>query len=166
MSCLTLNRTLTSVSETVQHCKADHGVDIPDLVQKHSKFSKQGLLSVLSDAWCLEIQICFHFSLGLDDYGYIKMINYIRTTVSIILTHTVQVYVIRWLDIWLSCVCFVEMSCREFATGFKWSIAMGQWWIYETSFTRWPIIADRYENHCFCLIYKDKFLLFFILRDP
>uniref|UniRef100_A0A671LSL9 Protein arginine N-methyltransferase 3 n=1 Tax=Sinocyclocheilus anshuiensis TaxID=1608454 RepID=A0A671LSL9_9TELE len=50
--CLTLNRTLTSVSETVQHCKADHGVDIPDLVQKHR----------------------------LDDYGYIKMINYIRTT--------------------------------------------------------------------------------------
>uniref|UniRef100_A0A672QTL9 type I protein arginine methyltransferase n=1 Tax=Sinocyclocheilus grahami TaxID=75366 RepID=A0A672QTL9_SINGR len=50
--CLLCDRTLTSVSETVQHCKADHGVDIPDLVQKHR----------------------------LDDYGYIKMINYIRTT--------------------------------------------------------------------------------------
>uniref|UniRef100_A0A671LIV6 Protein arginine N-methyltransferase 3 n=1 Tax=Sinocyclocheilus anshuiensis TaxID=1608454 RepID=A0A671LIV6_9TELE len=46
------SRTFTSVSETVQHCKTDHGVDIPDLVQKHR----------------------------LDDYGYIKMINYIRTT--------------------------------------------------------------------------------------
>uniref|UniRef100_A0A8C1WTX8 type I protein arginine methyltransferase n=1 Tax=Cyprinus carpio TaxID=7962 RepID=A0A8C1WTX8_CYPCA len=40
-------------------CKADHGVDIPDLVQKHR----------------------------LDDYGYIKMINYIRNTVqSLLLT--------------------------------------------------------------------------------
>uniref|UniRef100_A0A9J7ZMX9 type I protein arginine methyltransferase n=1 Tax=Cyprinus carpio carpio TaxID=630221 RepID=A0A9J7ZMX9_CYPCA len=46
------SRTFTSVSETVQHCKKDHGVDIPGLVQKHR----------------------------LDDYGYIKMINYIRTT--------------------------------------------------------------------------------------
>ncbi|XP_016120751.1 protein arginine N-methyltransferase 3-like, partial [Sinocyclocheilus grahami] len=46
------SRTFTSVSETVQHCKTEHGVDIPDLVQKHR----------------------------LDDYGYIKMINYIRTT--------------------------------------------------------------------------------------
>uniref|UniRef100_A0A8C2G402 Protein arginine N-methyltransferase 3 n=1 Tax=Cyprinus carpio TaxID=7962 RepID=A0A8C2G402_CYPCA len=46
--------TFTSVSETVQHCKKDHGVDIPGLVQKHR----------------------------LDDYGYIKMINYIRTTVT------------------------------------------------------------------------------------
>ncbi|XP_043100922.1 protein arginine N-methyltransferase 3 isoform X3 [Puntigrus tetrazona] len=50
--CLLCDRTLTSVSETVQHCKTDHGVDIPDLVQKHR----------------------------LDDYGFIKMINYIRTT--------------------------------------------------------------------------------------
>ncbi|KAL1271808.1 hypothetical protein QQF64_030824, partial [Cirrhinus molitorella] len=50
--CLLCDRTLTSVSEMVQHCKADHGVDIPELVQKHR----------------------------LDDYGYIKMINYIRTT--------------------------------------------------------------------------------------
>uniref|UniRef100_A0A8C2CES4 type I protein arginine methyltransferase n=1 Tax=Cyprinus carpio TaxID=7962 RepID=A0A8C2CES4_CYPCA len=52
--CFSLNRTLASVSKTVQHCKADHGVDIPDLVQKHR----------------------------LDDYGYIKMINYIRNTKS------------------------------------------------------------------------------------
>ncbi|XP_042583101.1 protein arginine N-methyltransferase 3-like isoform X2 [Cyprinus carpio] len=50
--CLLCDRTLASVSETVQHCKADHGVDIPALVQKHR----------------------------LDDYGYIKMINYIRNT--------------------------------------------------------------------------------------
>ncbi|XP_051985085.1 protein arginine N-methyltransferase 3-like isoform X1 [Xyrauchen texanus] len=50
--CVLCDRTLTSVSETFQHCKADHGVDLPELVQKHR----------------------------LDDYGYIKMINYIRTT--------------------------------------------------------------------------------------
>lgn len=52
LQCLFCDRNLTSVSETFQHCKADHGVDILDLVQKHK----------------------------LDDYGYIKMINYIRTT--------------------------------------------------------------------------------------
>ncbi|XP_056317067.1 protein arginine N-methyltransferase 3-like [Danio aesculapii] len=52
LQCLFCDRTLTSVSETFQHCTADHDVDIPDLVQKHK----------------------------LDDYGYIKMINYIRTT--------------------------------------------------------------------------------------
>ncbi|XP_077083988.1 protein arginine N-methyltransferase 3 [Siphateles boraxobius] len=50
--CVLCDRTLTSVSETLQHCKADHGVDIPELVQKHR----------------------------LDDYSYIKMINYIRTS--------------------------------------------------------------------------------------
>ncbi|KAK7176851.1 hypothetical protein R3I93_000942 [Phoxinus phoxinus] len=50
--CVLCDRTLTSVSETLQHCKADHGVDIPELVQKHR----------------------------LDDYSYIQMINYIRTS--------------------------------------------------------------------------------------
>ncbi|XP_048041389.1 protein arginine N-methyltransferase 3 isoform X2 [Megalobrama amblycephala] len=50
--CVLCDRTLTSVSETLQHCKADHSVDIPELVQKHK----------------------------LDDYSYIKMINYIRTS--------------------------------------------------------------------------------------
>ncbi|XP_055051863.1 protein arginine N-methyltransferase 3 isoform X2 [Misgurnus anguillicaudatus] len=48
--CVLCHRTLGSVSETLEHCKTDHGVDIPDLVKKHR----------------------------LDDYGYIKMINYIR----------------------------------------------------------------------------------------
>ncbi|XP_051503516.1 protein arginine N-methyltransferase 3-like isoform X2 [Myxocyprinus asiaticus] len=50
--CVLCDRTLTSVSETFKHCKVDHGVDIPELVRKHR----------------------------LEDYGYIKMINYIRTT--------------------------------------------------------------------------------------
>ncbi|XP_056616325.1 protein arginine N-methyltransferase 3 [Triplophysa dalaica] len=48
--CVFCDRNLGSVAETLQHCKADHGVYIPELVNKHS----------------------------LDDYGYIKMINYIR----------------------------------------------------------------------------------------
>uniref|UniRef100_A0AAR2KEL1 Protein arginine N-methyltransferase 3 n=1 Tax=Pygocentrus nattereri TaxID=42514 RepID=A0AAR2KEL1_PYGNA len=45
------NRSLNSVPETFQHCQADHGVSILQLVKAHR----------------------------LDDYGYIKMINYIRT---------------------------------------------------------------------------------------
>ncbi|TRY91453.1 hypothetical protein DNTS_028225 [Danionella cerebrum] len=52
VQCLLCDRTLNSVPETFQHCGADHALDIPDLVGKH----------------------------GLDDYGYIKLINYIRRT--------------------------------------------------------------------------------------
>ncbi|KAK3562239.1 hypothetical protein QTP86_032101 [Hemibagrus guttatus] len=51
VSCLFCDRFLGSVSETLGHCLADHGVSLADLVKKHR----------------------------LDDYGYIKMINYIRT---------------------------------------------------------------------------------------
>uniref|UniRef100_A0AAR2JCV0 type I protein arginine methyltransferase n=1 Tax=Pygocentrus nattereri TaxID=42514 RepID=A0AAR2JCV0_PYGNA len=52
-SCMSVlsNRSLNSVPETFQHCQADHGVSILQLVKAHR----------------------------LDDYGYIKMINYIRT---------------------------------------------------------------------------------------
>ncbi|XP_062869189.1 protein arginine N-methyltransferase 3 isoform X2 [Trichomycterus rosablanca] len=50
--CLFCNRSISSVSETFRHCQADHGFNVADLVRKHR----------------------------LDDYGYIKMINYIRTT--------------------------------------------------------------------------------------
>ncbi|KAM9460561.1 protein arginine N-methyltransferase 3 isoform 1-T1 [Clarias gariepinus] len=50
--CLFCDRSLHSVSETFRHCESDHGVSVADLVKKHR----------------------------LDDYGYIKMINYIRTT--------------------------------------------------------------------------------------
>uniref|UniRef100_A0A8C2CKD3 type I protein arginine methyltransferase n=1 Tax=Cyprinus carpio TaxID=7962 RepID=A0A8C2CKD3_CYPCA len=92
--CFSLNRTLASVSKTVQHCKADHGVDIPDLVQKHR----------------------------LDDYGYIKMINYIRNTVRILLTHTHSSSVYLRKDDFTNLYTFVEILCREFATDFKWSI--------------------------------------------
>ncbi|XP_053539162.1 protein arginine N-methyltransferase 3 isoform X1 [Ictalurus punctatus] len=49
--CLFCDRCLHSVFETFHHCQADHGISIADLVKKHR----------------------------LDDYGYIKMINYIRT---------------------------------------------------------------------------------------
>lgn len=90
--CLTLNRTLTSVSETVQHCKADHGVDIPELVQKHSRFYKPSTLHC-AEQYLMFLNIWFNFSVGLDDYGYIKMINYLRTTVSIHLNYMVQVYI-------------------------------------------------------------------------
>ncbi|KAK3533892.1 hypothetical protein QTP70_033033, partial [Hemibagrus guttatus] len=51
VSCLFCDRFLGSVSETLGHCLADHSVSLADLVKKHR----------------------------LDDYGYIKMINYIRT---------------------------------------------------------------------------------------
>ncbi|XP_027008052.2 protein arginine N-methyltransferase 3 [Tachysurus fulvidraco] len=51
VSCLFCDRFLCSVSETLRHCRVDHDVSIADLVKKHR----------------------------LDDYGYIKMINYIRT---------------------------------------------------------------------------------------
>ncbi|XP_030621704.1 protein arginine N-methyltransferase 3 [Chanos chanos] len=51
ISCLFCDRSFNSVSDTLGHCKAEHGVDIPELVRKHR----------------------------LDDYGFIKMINYIRT---------------------------------------------------------------------------------------
>ncbi|KAI4877009.1 hypothetical protein NFI96_019728, partial [Prochilodus magdalenae] len=42
---------LNSVSETLQHCQSDHGVNIVQLVKTHR----------------------------LDDYGYIKLINYVRS---------------------------------------------------------------------------------------
>lgn len=48
--CVFCDRNLGSVAETLQHCKADHEVCIPELVHKHN----------------------------LGDYDYIKMINYIR----------------------------------------------------------------------------------------
>ncbi|GAA6088328.1 protein arginine N-methyltransferase 3, partial [Tachysurus ichikawai] len=51
VSCLFCDRFLRSVSETLRHCRVDHDVSVADLVKKHR----------------------------LDDYGYIKMINYIRT---------------------------------------------------------------------------------------
>ncbi|XP_042562319.1 protein arginine N-methyltransferase 3-like isoform X2 [Clupea harengus] len=49
--CLFCDRSLNSISDTLQHCLSEHDVNIPDLVKKFS----------------------------LDDYGYIKMINYIRS---------------------------------------------------------------------------------------
>ncbi|XP_062327725.1 protein arginine N-methyltransferase 3 [Osmerus eperlanus] len=52
VTCLFCDRSLSSVADTLQHCVAEHQVDIVDVVKTHS----------------------------LDDYGYIKMINFIRTT--------------------------------------------------------------------------------------
>ncbi|CAJ1049575.1 protein arginine N-methyltransferase 3 [Xyrichtys novacula] len=52
VTCLFCNRLLSSVSTTLQHCTAEHQVKIVDIIRKHR----------------------------LDDYGYIKMINFIRST--------------------------------------------------------------------------------------
>uniref|UniRef100_A0A8C9YVU0 Protein arginine N-methyltransferase 3 n=1 Tax=Sander lucioperca TaxID=283035 RepID=A0A8C9YVU0_SANLU len=54
VTCLFCDRLLSSVPATLQHCTAEHQVNLVDLIRKHN----------------------------LDDYGYIKMINYIRSTVS------------------------------------------------------------------------------------
>uniref|UniRef100_A0A3B1K090 type I protein arginine methyltransferase n=1 Tax=Astyanax mexicanus TaxID=7994 RepID=A0A3B1K090_ASTMX len=51
VSCLFCQRSFSSVPETFQHCQSEHGVDLLQLVTTHR----------------------------LDEYGYIKMINYIRT---------------------------------------------------------------------------------------
>uniref|UniRef100_A0A8D3A6T9 Protein arginine N-methyltransferase 3 n=1 Tax=Scophthalmus maximus TaxID=52904 RepID=A0A8D3A6T9_SCOMX len=45
-------RLLSSVAATLQHCTAEHQVNLVDVIRKHS----------------------------LDDYGYIKMINFVRST--------------------------------------------------------------------------------------
>ncbi|CAK6971522.1 protein arginine N-methyltransferase 3 [Scomber scombrus] len=51
VKCLFCDRLLTSVVATMQHCTADHQVNFVDLIRKHN----------------------------LDDYGYIKMINFVRS---------------------------------------------------------------------------------------
>ncbi|XP_072528261.1 protein arginine N-methyltransferase 3 [Salminus brasiliensis] len=51
VTCLFCQRSFSSVPETFQHCQSEHGVDLLQLVKTHR----------------------------LDDYGYIKMINYVRT---------------------------------------------------------------------------------------
>uniref|UniRef100_A0A669BLR3 Protein arginine N-methyltransferase 3 n=1 Tax=Oreochromis niloticus TaxID=8128 RepID=A0A669BLR3_ORENI len=55
VTCLFCDRLLSSVKATLQHCTAEHQVNLVDLIRKYN----------------------------LDDYGYIKMINFIRSTVSI-----------------------------------------------------------------------------------
>uniref|UniRef100_A0A672Y7Z9 Protein arginine N-methyltransferase 3 n=2 Tax=Sphaeramia orbicularis TaxID=375764 RepID=A0A672Y7Z9_9TELE len=52
VTCLFCDRLLSSVSATLQHCTAEHQLNLIDLIRKHN----------------------------LDDYGYIKMINFIRST--------------------------------------------------------------------------------------
>ncbi|KAM4592573.1 protein arginine N-methyltransferase 3 [Odontesthes bonariensis] len=52
VTCLFCDRLLSTVPATVQHCTAEHQVNLVDVVRTHS----------------------------LDDYGYIKMINFIRST--------------------------------------------------------------------------------------
>ncbi|XP_047437520.1 protein arginine N-methyltransferase 3 [Mugil cephalus] len=51
VTCLFCDRLLNSVAETLQHCTAEHQVNLVDVIRKHN----------------------------LDDYGYIKMINFIRS---------------------------------------------------------------------------------------
>ncbi|XP_056268600.1 protein arginine N-methyltransferase 3 [Pseudoliparis swirei] len=52
VTCLFCDRLLSSVPATLQHCAADHQVNLVEVIQRHH----------------------------LDDYGYIKMINFIRST--------------------------------------------------------------------------------------
>ncbi|XP_041644458.1 protein arginine N-methyltransferase 3 isoform X2 [Cheilinus undulatus] len=52
VTCLFCDRLLSSVPATLQHCAAEHQVNLVDVIRKHN----------------------------LDDYGYIKMINFIRST--------------------------------------------------------------------------------------
>ncbi|XP_071771485.1 protein arginine N-methyltransferase 3 [Centroberyx gerrardi] len=52
ITCLFCDRLLDSVSNTLQHCTAEHQVNLVDVIRRHN----------------------------LDDYGYIKMINFIRST--------------------------------------------------------------------------------------
>uniref|UniRef100_A0A7N8XPE9 Protein arginine N-methyltransferase 3 n=1 Tax=Mastacembelus armatus TaxID=205130 RepID=A0A7N8XPE9_9TELE len=52
VTCLFCDRLLSSVPATLQHCTAEHQVNLVDLIRKHN----------------------------LDDYSYIKMINFIRST--------------------------------------------------------------------------------------
>ncbi|KAM6980921.1 protein arginine N-methyltransferase 3 [Aplochiton taeniatus] len=52
VTCLFCDRVLHSVPDTLQHCSDDHRVNLSEVVKKHQ----------------------------LDDYGYIKMINFIRST--------------------------------------------------------------------------------------
>ncbi|XP_044048111.1 protein arginine N-methyltransferase 3 isoform X2 [Siniperca chuatsi] len=52
VTCLFCDRLLRSVPATLQHCTAEHQVNLVDVIRKHN----------------------------LDDYGYIKMINFIRST--------------------------------------------------------------------------------------
>uniref|UniRef100_A0A3B5QTD1 type I protein arginine methyltransferase n=1 Tax=Xiphophorus maculatus TaxID=8083 RepID=A0A3B5QTD1_XIPMA len=52
VTCLFCEKYLDSVSATLQHCTAEHQLNLVEIIRKHS----------------------------LDDYGYIKMINFIRLT--------------------------------------------------------------------------------------
>uniref|UniRef100_A0A7N6BXS2 Protein arginine N-methyltransferase 3 n=1 Tax=Anabas testudineus TaxID=64144 RepID=A0A7N6BXS2_ANATE len=54
VTCLFCDRVMSSVPAVLQHCTADHQVNLVDLIRKHN----------------------------LDDYGYIKMINFIRSSVT------------------------------------------------------------------------------------
>ncbi|XP_070690849.1 protein arginine N-methyltransferase 3 isoform X2 [Pempheris klunzingeri] len=52
VTCLFCDRLLSSVPATLQHCMSEHQVNLVDVIRRHN----------------------------LDDYGYIKMINFIRST--------------------------------------------------------------------------------------
>uniref|UniRef100_A0A3Q3PZ05 type I protein arginine methyltransferase n=1 Tax=Monopterus albus TaxID=43700 RepID=A0A3Q3PZ05_MONAL len=52
VACLFCDRLLSSVPATLQHCTAEHHVNLVDIIRKHN----------------------------LDNYGYIKMINFVRST--------------------------------------------------------------------------------------
>uniref|UniRef100_A0A8C9YQE6 Protein arginine N-methyltransferase 3 n=1 Tax=Sander lucioperca TaxID=283035 RepID=A0A8C9YQE6_SANLU len=86
VTCLFCDRLLSSVPATLQHCTAEHQVNLVDLIRKHN----------------------------LDDYGYIKMINYIRSTVSTV----VCVLSAFWLVL-LSHVLILEVNRRSIRYSFR-----------------------------------------------
>lgn len=72
-------RLLSSVSATLQHCSTEHQVNVVDLIRKYSKNTPG--LSAGTRVKLRFVTKLFLIS-DLDDYGYIKMINFIRLTVS------------------------------------------------------------------------------------
>ncbi|CAF99968.1 unnamed protein product, partial [Tetraodon nigroviridis] len=77
--CLFCDRLLSSVSATLQHCSTEHQVNVVDLIRKYSKNTPG--LSAGTRVKLRFVTKLFLIS-DLDDYGYIKMINFIRLTVS------------------------------------------------------------------------------------
>lgn len=100
-------RLLSSVSATLQHCTAEHQVNIVDLIRKYSK-NTPGF-----SAWT-RVKFGFvtelFFILDLDDYGYIKMINFIRSTVSTAFNNSYYCFKSEELmmfsnNLWQFCAC-------------------------------------------------------------
>uniref|UniRef100_A0A8C7XLB8 type I protein arginine methyltransferase n=1 Tax=Oryzias sinensis TaxID=183150 RepID=A0A8C7XLB8_9TELE len=83
VTCLFCDRQLSSVPATLQHCTAEHQVSLTEVIRKH----------------------------GLEDYGYIKMINFIRSTVSSFLLHQIQTLTSRTFFLSVSELLSSDVPC-------------------------------------------------------